>query len=85
MYQMTRPGALCIPVQLDHPLMAVCDRSNSAVIAIDFDPCNGYCNNLDPHMACIHSDPYVGTIAQCAERTVTGRIVCFRGLLEDFL
>ena len=65
----------CFDVRLDHPFLFVRDCADQAVIAIGFDPCAGYGNNLDPDMACIHSDPRFGRLPPGERATARGRIL----------
>lgn len=73
------------PVQLDHPLIAVHNRDDSAVIGVLFDPCAGYCNCLKPDMACIHSDPLLGNIEPGETKTALGKLVYVEGSVQEFL
>lgn len=72
-------------VHLDHPLIAVHDQQNKAVISISFEPYSGYCNNLHANMACIHSDPYFDSIKPDSTKTAKGKIEYFEGSIEEFL
>ena len=72
-------------VRLDHPIIAVHDQQNKNVISISFEPCSGFCNNLHANMACIHSDPYFGSIKPTSTKTAKGKIVYFEGSIEEFL
>jgi hypothetical protein len=72
-------------VQLDHPLIAVANREDTAVVGIVFQPCAKYCNNLHAHMACIHSDPLLGDIAPGASHTVRGKVIYFAGSTARFI
>jgi hypothetical protein len=74
-----------INVTLDHPVIFVQNSSGDAIIGIGFKPCVGYCNNLDPNMACIHSDPFMGNITPGHTKTVSGRIFYNHGSVEDFV
>jgi len=73
------------PVKLDHPLVAVQNRDDSAVLGVLFDPCAGYCNCLKPDMACIHSDPLLGEIEPGATKTALGKLVYVEGSVRDFV
>jgi hypothetical protein len=64
-----------IQVVLDHPVIFVQSRTNDGLIAISFDPCIGYCNNLKPDMACIHSDPFLGCIPSGKESCAVGHVL----------
>ena len=72
-------------VRLDHPLIAVRNKTDTATIGISFEPCSGHCNNLSSDMACIHSDPYLGRIASGEQATVRGRIFYHKGPIEALL
>jgi hypothetical protein len=73
------------PVRLDHPLLAVHDREDRAVVGILFDPCSGYCNCLNKEMACIHSDPFLGNIQPGGKKKSRGKLIYFKGPMRDFL
>jgi len=74
-----------IHVTLDHPVIFVRSFSGDAIIGIGFTPCIGYCNNLSPTMACIHSDPYIGNIPPGHKRQVTGRVFYSHESIEAFV
>lgn len=78
-------GVSSIPVQLDHSLIAVGNRSDSAVIGLLFERCAAYCNNLDADMACIHSDPFFGDIEPGSAATNRGKLMYLEGSVAEFI
>jgi hypothetical protein len=73
------------PVQLDHPIIAVHDRDDSAVVGIGFETPAEYCNNLEPDFACIHSDPLLGEIRPGGTAKTRGKIVYAEGSKTAFV
>jgi len=72
-------------VQLDHPLIAVANRDDTAVIGIVFERCAEHCNNLEPDYACIHSDPLLGELEPGATSPAQGWIVYVVGSARAFV
>jgi hypothetical protein len=77
-------ASAALPVQLDHPLIAVANEDDSAVVGLVFDPCAEYCNNLAGDMACIHSDPLLGDLEPGGVATARGKVVYFEGSAAAF-
>jgi len=72
-------------IQLESPVIMCENCSGNRVVAVKFSPCVGFCNNLTPSVACIHSDPHFGPIASGKTAKAHGTIYVFNGSKDNFL
>lgn len=70
--------------EADNGLILTRSRDGKTLIALWFDPAGELFQNSDENNMCIHSDPHYGSLAPGERREVRGKLILFRGGLEDF-
>ncbi len=72
------------PEIADSGLILTRSAEGDYLAALWFDPAAELFHNCDDSNMCIHSDPTYGDLAPGASVTVEGRLILFRGSLEEF-